>query len=117
MPGPPAQRASVFAEAVRHDASVRSTCLGIPEVPTELDEPVVVVDVLRAFTTAAWIVEGGASELVQATVARGTPPTDTLERVRRSRAAAGLRQGVAAGYPGVDEADGETLRLRAPSRL
>src|SRR3954452_9426700 len=84
---------------IGQDASMRSRCIGIHAVPAELDEPVVVVDVLRAFTTAAWIVEGRASELVQATVARGTLPTDTLERVRRSRASAGLRQGVSAGYP------------------
>ena len=198
---------------------MRSRSLGVHEVPAELDEPVVVVDVLRAFTTAAWIIDGGApvlvlassrldalaekarlgpatiavtdgelgagfelgnspaqvrrfplagrpvvqttangtvgvhaarsaplvlcaslltasatagalresgadrvtyvitghdgtaeedlacADLIQATVARRTPPTDTLERVRRSHAAAGLRRGLAAGYPGVDEAD------------
>lgn len=198
---------------------MRSRSLRIHDVPDELDEPVVVVDVLRAFTTAAWIVEGGASallltatredalaekarlgpaavavtdsdlgdgfelgnspaqvrrfplagrpvvqtttngtvgvhaarsaplvlcaslltasataralrasraervtfvitghdgtadedlacaDLIQAEVARRSPPADTLERVRRSRAAAGLRRGLAAGYAGVDEAD------------
>lgn len=198
---------------------MRSRSLGIRDVPSDLDEPVVVVDVLRAFTTAAWIVEGRASQLIlassrddalaekarlgpaaiavtdgelgegfelgnspaqvrrfpvagrpvvqttmngtvgvhaarcaplvlcagllttsataralresgadrvtyvitghdgaadedlacadliQALVGRHSPPADTLERVRRSRAAAGLRRGVAAGYPGVDATD------------
>ncbi len=45
------------------------------------------------------------ADLIHAVVV-GTPrPVDTIDRVERSRAAAGLRRGVAAGFAGVDDDD------------
>lgn len=40
--------------------------MALQEVPVELNGPVVVVDVLRAFTTTGWVLAGGASQLLLA---------------------------------------------------
>lgn len=45
------------------DAGVRTRRVAVDQIPAGVGEPVVVVDVLRAFTTAAWILDGGASAL------------------------------------------------------
>ena len=45
---------------------MRAVHVAISEVPTNPDCPVVVVDVLRAFTTAAWVFERGAELLAMA---------------------------------------------------
>lgn len=45
---------------------MRSAHIAIEEVPAAPDCPVVVVDVLRAFTTAAWVLHGGAASLTLA---------------------------------------------------
>ena len=204
---------------MNEDVAVRSRHVSIGQIADGLDEPVVVIDVLRAFTTAPWVFEGGASalvlarsttdalsvkselgasavaitdaelapgfdlgnspaqarrfdlvgrpvvqttangtvgvhaarhaplvlcaglvtasataqalvdsgsdrvtyvitgdggtadedvacaELIHALVTRTRPPGDTIERVHHSRAAEGLRRGIASGFAGVDEAD------------
>lgn len=45
---------------------MRSNHVAITDLPANPDVPVVVVDVLRAFTTAAWVFEGGADLLALA---------------------------------------------------
>jgi 2-phosphosulfolactate phosphatase len=45
------------------------------------------------------------ADLIHAVVDGRRPPVDTINRVERSRAAAGLRRGTAAGLAGVDEDD------------
>lgn len=45
---------------------MRSRVIGTEDLPARPDVPVVVVDVLRAFTTAAFAIDGGASRLLLA---------------------------------------------------
>lgn len=45
---------------------MRSCVVGVHELRPDLTAPVVVIDVLRAFTTAAWVLHGGASPLLLA---------------------------------------------------
>lgn len=45
---------------------MRAVHVAIPDVPDRPDCPVVVVDVIRAFTTAAWVFDGGARLLALA---------------------------------------------------
>ncbi|KYH45157.1 2-phosphosulfolactate phosphatase [Branchiibius sp. NY16-3462-2] len=56
---------------------MQSRFVGFDQVPTHLSEPVVVIDVLRAFTTAAWVVESGASGLWSAPSTRDALATKT----------------------------------------
>lgn len=55
------------------DAAVSARQVGIRQIPDHMSGPVVVVDVLRAFTTAPWILAGGAASLTLA-----ASPADAL---------------------------------------
>jgi phosphosulfolactate phosphohydrolase-like enzyme len=52
---------------------MRSRRVSIGQVVQVRDEPVVVIDILRAFTIAPWVLEGGASTLLLA-----ASPVDAL---------------------------------------
>jgi 2-phosphosulfolactate phosphatase len=78
------------------DVAVRCRQLGITEVPRLVDEPVVVIDVLRAFTTAPWVFERGATSLLLA-----SSPTEALAlKSRLGPTAIALTDG--APLPGFD---------------
>lgn len=110
--------------------------VGIDRLPAVLDGPVVVVDVLRAFTTASLVNasatarallarrtdvvtylitgQGGAAaedlacaDHIHALVQGDPPPDDSADRVRSSAAADDLERAIELGYRGVAADDVE----------